>query len=728
MSNEETNTAKPVKTPGIFKKPIKQKAFQRKFLKYIEHNHDKQFFTECFDLQDGKYVIRTNLTKEDVKKLKNLLGWVKKNRKGPIKVVPLLFAAAVVVGVFAFFTMFANPLLEYAMEKGLEAAFEAKSDVDNLRISLLKFRIAIGGVTVANRDQPMTNLFQMGKTEIRLKPEAILRGKVYIEEIRSDTIRFGTERKVSGALPNKPKREKAKKEKSQSDGPPLIDLQNFDAMALLNQEYDKLNTPKLYDQAMNAYDETLTKWQGQIEGATARANELKASAQPLVNLNVSSIRDLETIQRTIRDINTMITSVQGAADDAKNMVSGIEADINMARQLEQNARSAITDDINHLKSYINLEGGAAFAAIEPFIRDVLSDTAEQYLDYGIIALELLEKLKENAEARPKTEKPKKEAKVVFRGRDVNFPISSYPKFYLGTLASDFTIDTWNWAFELSNISSNPDLTYRLLNKPAAGLNLALTEDGGSLQRQVAFKGNADFRDNPSERFNAVVNGSGFPVSLGDQLKQIGINGFLGETAFSVNMSGRTDGGFSSGGDVRISQARLVNPKGTLAEATDMAVREAGLINLGIQYTHWVNQNDEFKVSTNIADLLAQALRRIAQAYAQKAMDEIEKALRARIAQYIDGKFVSKEEVDALFKIARGDQAAVDTLRNSLTNKRNEFEQRIKNMANEAVQQAKDEATQQGQQAVKDVLQGNQPTLKAPALPSLPGGGLKLPGR
>jgi hypothetical protein len=393
--------------------------------------------------------------------------------------------------------------------------------------------------------------------------------------------------------------------------------------------------------------------------------------------------------------------------------------------LEQNARTAITDDINHLKSYINLEGGAAFAAFEPFIRDMLSDTAEEYLDYGLVALEVFGKLKEQAAAKPKTEKPKKEAKVAFKGRDVIFPLRAYPQFYLGILASDFTLDSWNWAFDLRDVSSNPDLT----GKPVS-LTLGLTEEGGSLQRKVGFKGSADFRTNPTERFNAALNGSGFPISMGDKLSKVGINGFQGSTAFAVNMSGRTDGGFSTGGDVEISQPRLVDPKGTIAEATDMAIQQAGHIDLGIQYNHWINQKDEFKITTNLAELLAQALKNAVQAYAQKAMDEIERVLRERIAQYIDGKFASKEDVDALFKIARGDMAAVDTLRSSLNNKKNEFEQRVKNMANEAVQQAKDEATQQGQQAAQDLIQGNQPNLQTPTLPSLPssgGGGIRLPG-
>ncbi|MDR0708890.1 MAG: hypothetical protein LBF77_02355, partial [Spirochaetaceae bacterium] len=98
-----------------------------------------------------------------------------------------------------------------------------------------------------------------------------------------------------------------------------------------------------------------------------------------------------------------------------------------------------------------------------------------------------------------------------------------------------------------------------------------------------------------------------------------------------------------------------------------------------------------------------------------------------IAQYIDGKFVSKEDLDTLFRIARGDKSAVDQLKNSLENKKNEFERKIRSAASEAVDQAKEEARQQAEQAVQDVLRGKTPTLQTPSLPSLPGG-LKLPGR
>ncbi|MDR1839956.1 MAG: hypothetical protein LBQ93_10290 [Treponema sp.] len=715
MEKEETEKKeqKPVKAPGKFKKPVKIKTFEKKYVKYIEHPQDKDFFISCFEKQDNAYRIRDTLNKDDVKKLKTILKVIKANHKGAVNFIPLAFAAAVVAAIVVFFTIFANPLLERALEDVLESVFEAKSDVTGLRLSLLRFRISIGSITVANRDSPMINLFQMGRTEIRLKPQAVLRGKIYIEEIRADTIRFGTERTVSGALPGKPPKEK--QERPKSDAPPLIDLRNFDAMALLNQEYDKLKTPKLYDEAINAYNETAAKWKNQIESTKGKVEELRTASAPLLSLNASSIRDVETVRGTIQDINTMLAAVQTTADEAGNIVSGIEADINNARQLEQNARNALTDDINRLKSLVDLGSGSAFEALEPFLMDMLSDTAQEYLDYGLRALEVLEKLKAMADAQPKNEKPVKEPKVVFKGRDVNFPVVNYPKFFLGILASDFTLNTWNWAFDMRDISSNPDLT----DKPVT-LSLGLTEDGGALERQIGFKGSADFRTNPSERFTASVNGKGFPLSLGNRMNNIGISGFSGETSFSVSLAGQTSGAFSSGSDVNVYRPMLIDPRGTLAEAADTAIREAGNVNLGIQYNYYVDRKDEFKITSNIAELFAQAVRRIAETYAQRAMDEIERALRQRIEQYIDGRFVSKDEVDLLFRTARGNKESADVLKNALTNKKNEFEQRLRAAADETVQQVRDDTSRQAEQAVQDLLQGNQPSFQTPTLPGLPG--------
>ncbi|MDR0475776.1 MAG: hypothetical protein LBH43_19165 [Treponema sp.] len=717
------------KAPRVFRKPIEKGKFEKKFAKYIEHPVDKKFFIGSFELREDVYVLREGLGKDENKKLKMLLGLIKKNRKGPVNVIPLAFAAILVGSIIVFTSIFANPLLGKAMEMGLEAAFEARCNVKNFRLSLLRFRITIGGITVANRDSPMKNLFEMGEIRIWLKSQAVLRGKIYIEDISVDTMRFGTDRTVSGALPARPA--KVKPEKPKTEAPPLVDLQNFDAMALLDQEFDKLKTPKLYDEAVAVYNETLEKWQGQADLIKTRSGELKTQVQPILNINVTALlnspdklKAIEEAKKAVQDITTLVNTVQTSVDDATKIVNGLDADIKTAQRMEQNARTAISGDIEYLKSYIDLGSGSAFAALEPSIRDILSNAAEQYMDYGIQALEMLQKLKAEAAAKPKKEKPPKKVKnVPFKGRDVAFPTRDYPAFYLDTLASNITVGSINGKFKLSNISSDPDLTYKQhSDKPDVKLVIDVTEENGP-QRQLAFNGSADFRKDATERFGLDLKGKGFPVELGDQLSKVGINGFNGTAELSFNMSGYPDGGASGGGDIRISQARLVRPEGTLAEAVDTAIRQAGLVNLGLQYTHWADDRaDELKLTTNIADLVARALRNAVSAYTQKALNEVERALRAKIDQYIDGKFVSKDEVDALLKMARGDKDALDQVKNSLNSKKTEYEQKLKAAADQAAQQVKDEVKQQGQQALQDVLQGKQPSLNLPST-----GGLKLPG-
>jgi uncharacterized protein (TIGR03545 family) len=678
MTSETVNIQKAVKAPWSLKKPIEKNKFEKKYLKYIEHPQDNQFFLSCFELKDNNYIIRNDLTKDDAKKIKKLLKVIKGNKKGAVKLIPLAFAAAIVGAVVIFFVIFANPLLEKALELGLEAAFEAKSDVNSLRLSLVPLRFYIAGVTVANRDSPMTNLFDIGKTVISLRTQALLRGKVYIEEIRADSIQFGTPRKVSGALPGKPPKVKA--EKPKNDAPPLVDLKNFDATALLEQEFDKLNTPKLYDEAINAYNETSAKYKEKVESTAARVKEINTVTQPLLNINVNELRDVEKITSTIQNINTAVNTIQAGANEVTAVINGLEADINKARTLESNARNSITADINHLKSYIDPGSGAAFAAVEPFIRDALSGTANQYLDYGLMALEVLQKQKAKSSSKPKNEKPKKEKKVVFKGRDVPFPTRAYPAFYLGILASDFTLpnDTWNWSFDLRDISSDPDLT----NKPVT-LSLGV-KDVKNLQQNVSFNGNADFRTNAKDLYNVKVDANGFPVNLGDELSALGINGLNGETSFSVNITGQSDNSFSGGGNVLISKASLVNPSGTIAEAFNTAIRQAGNINLGLQYAHKTDGKDDFKITSNIADLFARALRSAAEAYVNKAFDDIEKALRQKIDKYIDGKFASKEDVDTLLKAVKGDKSAVDQMKKTLDSKKAELEQKLRSQAADAI--------------------------------------------
>jgi hypothetical protein len=367
-----------------------------------------------------------------------------------------------------------------------------------------------------------------------------------------------------------------------------------------------------------------------------------------------------------------------------------------------------------------LGSGAAAEVLEPVIRSILTDSAETYLSYGERALEVLEKVKALQAKLPKSSKAVKEKKVKFKGRDVAFPTRKYPRFFLGTLATDvLTPGDWNWAFDLQGVSSDPDLS-----AVPATLALSLEETGDSLKRSAAFKGRADFRSDAKERFNADFSGGGFPVDVSAGLSKAGIGGFSGGASFKLNVLGNTDGGFSGGGDISLVQAKLVNPANTFAQAADEAIRGVKSVDLGIKYEHHVSGPDRFSITTNFGNILKDALNRIVAQYRKKAEDELEKALRAKIEQYIDGKFVSKEELDLVFRAARGDKGAMDGLKTTLNKKKTELENKVKSAAEDAAKEAIDSAKQQGQQAVQDALQGKPPS--APTPPSLPSNPFRRP--
>jgi len=704
------------KAPGFFKKTLSERELRKRYLNNIEQPDDKAFIQSCYT-SDGEILrIREDLSDKEVKRLTALKSAIKQNRKFAVKVLPLTLVAALIAGFVFFFTVLANPLLQKALETGLEAIFEARVNANRFRISFLRFEVAMNSLTIADRDQPMRNLIQLSQIRVKLKPEAVLRGRVYIEEIRADNIRFGTERTVSGALPGRVPRERNLRDALVI--PPLVDLGNFDPIALLNQEYDRLQTPRLYTAAWEAYDDAVHKWEGEQQAVMARVAELQARAEPFLGININDFRTLDAatiaqIRTIIEDINAMVTSVQAAQDDVNRLVREVQTDIDTARYLEQSARNAFAADFNLLRSYLDPGSGAIMEVLESVIWSILTDSAEEYIAYGERALEILEKVKELQERLPRSS-PRPARERGFQGRNVVFPIRQYPRFFMGTLATDvLTPSAWKWNFDLRGISSDPDIS----GTPTT-LALSLAETGDGLRRSGAFSGMADFRSNARERFNAELSGGGFPVDISASLQQVGIGGFSGGAAFRMNLAGNVDRSFSAGGDISLAQARLTNPANTFAQAADEAIRRVSTVDLGIKYEHVVSGRDNFSISTNFGDILRDAMQRIIAQYISRAEAELERVLRARIEQFIDGRFVSREDLDLIFRALRREQGAADELKNTLENKQAELETRIRTAAEAAATQAVDEARHQGQQAIQDAIQGRPPA--TPVLPSIPG--------
>lgn len=133
-----------------------------------------------------------------------------KKVKGPIRteaVVPFIIFV-VIVGVY--FSIFFDSHLRWGIEKGLTFANGAEVNVGRLKTSFLRASLDIGDIQITNSENPKINTVQIGNIKFKALWDAILRGKVVIDEASINDIMILTPRKKPGLVLPKPIPEKEK--------------------------------------------------------------------------------------------------------------------------------------------------------------------------------------------------------------------------------------------------------------------------------------------------------------------------------------------------------------------------------------------------------------------------------------------------------------------------------------------------------------------------------------
>ncbi len=655
---------KPGKLPSALRKPIPDAVFEKKFARMLEQPEDIAFFRAGFERVDGSWRARAGLDAAAVKRLGKLAKAIKANR-GLFKAGPIIALALAGGGAIVFGSFFMNPLLEKAVEAGLSSAFGAKAEVDGLRFSPLGMSMSMARVAVADRDEPMTNLFETGRLALRLDPAAAFRGKVYIVEAVAESMATGTARSESGALPGRESPVKPD-EPAKEPAPPLVDFSRFDAKALLEREKASLASTAAYAEAGAAYDEAAARWTGRVESSGAAVAGLKASSSAVLAIDPKKLTKAEDVAKAVAEVKKGIESLQAVTAEAKAVSSGIAADAAALKKLQTAARAALAEDLGYLKSFVDPRSGTAMAALEPSVRAMLSDKAERLLHYAGRAWEVLRKLgagdRDADAADPAEERPA----LAARGRDVRFPSTAYPSFRLGLFRTGFSVSGTDWLIEIREASSQPALV-------AEPTRLLLRVSDSRSTMEAA--GLADLRTEGAARWECRLSADGVPLDLGSALADAGLDGFSAAMAGSGDASGSADGAFLLRADLVLSGARVASPSGTFGTAFSDALSGADAIRAGLGWERVPGGEDSFSLTTNLDSLVMDALAAVAKRYADKAMAEVEAQLRSYAAGELEGKLASADEMDDLLASAKGDELATERLKADLDRKLKDLEAR-----------------------------------------------------
>ena len=488
------------KIPSLFRKKYTAKKLEKKIYKKLYVPDDKKYVKSLFTEVEKKgakqipiYAIPADkaeqLAKKDMKRLKLLAKQIK-SQKGRVNFVPLIVTIAFIVAIPVCFSMFKNVIIKKALTVVCENIFEAKTDIEKVDFKFLDSSLKIKKVEIANKNDYMKNLVDIGSITIDFDLGQLLRKRFVADELSVLDVNTGTERTTSGELPpakeKKIKKQKAKSEKAASEsklGKALSDkkavaadslqknitglFNQFNPETLMQNYAAQLQTPAISTQVQEQIPQIVAKWQAKPAEVQKTVDELQKSVNEIMAFDFSSVQNNPLkIKEFIESLDSTYKNIDKVKNDANGVLNSFNSDIAEADGLRKTVQNAVTHDMNFANSEINkiksLNVSDGTKLISGMFENVACDVLGKYYPYAMKGVDYLLELKSKQASKPKTEKAKKEKKKysVKRapGRDIFYRQDKVPALWIKKMAGSGP----NFFAQATDIASNQDI----INKPA----------------------------------------------------------------------------------------------------------------------------------------------------------------------------------------------------------------------------------------------------------------------
>ena len=707
------------KAPKMFKKTYREKKFKKKILKRIYIPSDLTLVKSVYSLETDekgrKFYINNldrNLETAKIKRLKVVAKQIKKNKKG-IRILPLIITVAVFSFVFTMVVTFKNVVVKKGIVYGMQKVFQAKTDVQKVDVSFLKSYIKINGLAQANKDSPMTNIFQIDEINLDFNLTELLKGKFYAEKLAIEGVAIGTERKTSGALPavvKKEKKEDSKVDKQMKEAQEKLTVaaqkelrsmfDKFNPENILSDMQYSLKSPELAKTLIKDVQEKVEKWAavpGQIE---KDYNEFSKSVETVVKTDWNNITDLIQIKNAIEAITKSINDGKALSETVNQTINEVKADSMLVKTYGEQVAQAVTDDTNLVDNKIK-EMKALYSV--DGVRKVMNESVEsliyqlsgKYYPYVQKALEAAKSIQE------KPKEPKKEKKASperLKGRNIYYKKDTVPKLRIDEVAaSGYEKGTDSLLFKGSakNISSDQNIT----NKPSI-----INADFKVMGRPNSAKVVVDVRDNSTAPMvSADYDGKDWIINA-----DAGAFALKSTSEIIAKLSAENDGSFSLGGtlDMAVSEMTGMDLGNEVVNRVyQKALSKVDRLTVG--FTCYKEKDDYLKVTLDNPELLGKQLSEpVIKAFTEEVenfVNEAKEKVKNLLSEQTGGlsdqllKFSSMEE---LLNAQKNNLAALEK---QLNEKKVELENRVKAQATEKVNQAKDEAKKQIENQTKETM-------------------------
>ncbi|MBN1596195.1 TIGR03545 family protein [candidate division FCPU426 bacterium] len=352
-----------------------------------------------------------------------------------------LVPAVVVIALVVVFNIF---FLDMLVKRGLvaagEMAFGAKVEIASLNLSLTRPAIRLQGLRVANKEQPMTNLFEVDALRGNLQPLPLLAKKVIIQDMSVEGVRWGTARKSSGALPPKKQKAIAKKQagpmaklaaklkgraEAEWQSLPAWDsiqkaknqMQSLSVDKVVNPS--ELQTLKAVEPLKQEYQQKAGDYEKRLQGLDVqpKINSLKNTAQALQGIKVANPQDALAAKDKIAGAQKEIQSLQELNRTLQGLKQDAERDFSQAANLGQRFQELKDRDFKALMGKLELPTLSTGNLLRALVGSAWLNKIYRMVDLAGLARRYLP---------AKKDKAKKSVRTRMHGQDVSFPVANRP--------------------------------------------------------------------------------------------------------------------------------------------------------------------------------------------------------------------------------------------------------------------------------------------------------------
>ena len=533
INDAKNKNIKEVKTfstnnlPKIFQQTYTQKKLNKIIINKLYIPEDKNYVLnlfKCFDESKQLFAIPKDLifSKNDFLKLKKLAGQINK-QKGRIKLLPLFATIILITGIFLLVNLTKNIIVKLFIVNSMQNIFSAKCDIEKVNVRFLDSSILIKNLSQANKNEPMKNLFETQIINLDFDLQELLKAKIVIDNIECSNIKRNTDRIISGALPEKKKKDnpnsivnllKSKVENSIAETKKGIQelFSEYDAENIINALYSELQIPEIVIQVKEEITNFINKWKTKPAEIKTNFEIFSNSASNFKTINIEELKNNPVqLASTIKDVVNTLELGKNLSNEIENIAVQIKQDEQIIQTHSNKIQTAIKNDKNFTQNKISTISSFKIPDGKQIIGNAIDSLGYQYLGKYYPYLEkICDIAKKSKNTSDKTLKKNINTSRA-KGRFVYYKKDIVPKFLLrhALFSSD------GFYFDAKDISSNMNQ----YGKPAiinGRLNFANTNHEAKII--------ADFRDNSTESpITIMYSGDGFSIDY-DLNKVVTANG------------------------------------------------------------------------------------------------------------------------------------------------------------------------------------------------------------